>query len=139
MIQLIYYSSATTPYTKDDLLQILNKSHVNNERENITGILLYKDGSIMQVLEGEAADVQRRYEIISKDPRHKDVILIGEEEVTERQFGDWSMGFRDLADPDLFSLPGYNQFLNKPLALQDFSKNMGAARELVQLFATGGL
>jgi hypothetical protein len=139
MIQLIYYSSASYPYSKEDLLEILNKSRENNERENITGILLYKDGSIMQVLEGDAEDVERRYAIISRDPRHKDVILVGEAEISERQFGDWTMGFRDLADSQLESLKGYNQSLNIPLTLKDFSNSMGAARELVQMFATGGL
>lgn len=139
MIQLIYYSSASYPYSKEDLVEILNKSRENNERENITGILLYKDGSIMQVLEGDAEDVERRYAIISRDPRHKDVILVGEAEISERQFGDWTMGFRDLADSQLESLKGYNQSLNKPLTLKDFSNSMGAARELVQMFATGGL
>ncbi|TFH70308.1 BLUF domain-containing protein [Gammaproteobacteria bacterium LSUCC0112] len=139
MIQLIYYSSASQPLSKDDLMEILQKSRENNKRENITGILLYKDGSIMQVLEGEAADVEHRYNIICADHRHKDIFMVGETEIEERQFAEWSMGFRDLTDPDLKTLEGFNQYLNKSLSLQDFAKNMGAARELVQIFATGGM
>jgi len=137
MIQLIYYSSASTPFSKDDLMEILQKSRENNERDNITGILLYKDGSIMQVLEGEATDVERRYEVIRRDSRHKDCFLVGQTEIAQRQFANWSMGFRDLTDPELKDLEGYNQYLNQPMALKNFSTSMGAAQKLVQIFATG--
>ena len=75
-------------------------------------MLLYKDGNFMQVLEGPAAAVRDLHERINRDPRHTGLITLMERPVTQRQFADWSMGFRNLDDADLRASPGYNEFLN---------------------------
>ena len=36
--------------------------------------------------------VSALYSHIQKDPRHKDVVLLHYEEITERRFGGWTMG-----------------------------------------------
>ncbi len=139
MYQIVYFSSANHPCSKEELLAILNVSRRNNEVDGISGMLLYKDGSIMQVLEGEKDLVEHRFDVIKHDPRHKDVIVIYSGEIPERQFGDWSMGFRDLADPELKSLPGFNEYMNKSMALEDFAADATATKGLLQLFVHGGL
>ncbi len=139
MYQLIYLSSATQPFTKEQLVALLTHSRTNNERDGLSGILLYKDGNIMQVLEGEREMVEKRFHRIEKDPRHKDVIMIESGEIPQRQFGDWSMGFRDLADPELQKLLGYSQYMDKSLSIGDFAEDQTAAKELLRLFASDGL
>lgn len=139
MHQLIYFSSASYPYSKQDLLDILNVSRANNSRDGISGVLLYKDGNIMQVLEGDRELVEKCFERVSSDPRHKGLIVIDRNTTDEREFGDWSMGFRDLSDVDLGSIPGYNPMLNKSMALEDFASDASATKELLRLFATGGI
>jgi hypothetical protein len=37
------------------------------------------------------------YAHIQKDPRHKDVVLLLYEEISERRFGGWTMGQVDVA------------------------------------------
>lgn len=135
MFQLVYLSSATKPFTKEELVALLNHSRANNQRNGLTGMLLYKDGNIMQVLEGERATVEKRFDLIRHDPRHKDIIVLESGEVPGREFGEWSMGFRDLQDPALRSLPGYNEFLNKSLVIEEFADNPSAAGTLLRLFA----
>jgi hypothetical protein len=67
-------------------------------------MLLYVDGSFIQVLEGEPDAVQETYTRILADSRHHQVYKLLDEPITVRDFPDWSMGLRDLtalADNDL--------------------------------------
>jgi len=137
MYQIVYISSAVTPFSKDQLLELLNHCRTSNQRNGLTGMLLYKDGNFMQVLEGEQEAVERRFDLIRRDPRHKDVIVIETSQTPQRQFGEWSMGFRDLNDPALLKLPGYSQYLNKSLVVEDFSDDPSAGKELLAVFANG--
>ncbi len=68
MIYLVYISAASYPYMDEELKNILLKSRQNNEARKITGLLLYHDGSIIQVLEGEKEQVLSIYQTISHDP-----------------------------------------------------------------------
>ncbi len=62
MFSLTYVSSAVRPFAEDELADLLAVSRQNNARLGITGMLLYKDGNFMQVLEGEEAEVRTLYE-----------------------------------------------------------------------------
>ena len=136
MIYLVYASSSVKPCSSDELLQLLDKARQNNEKLGITGMLLYKDGDFMQVLEGDEAQVHSLSAQIAKDPRHKDMVTILEGHCTEREFPDWSMGFRNLNDIDSRSVPGYNTFLDSPLRSLAFAKSPTLCRELLLLFKT---
>jgi hypothetical protein len=61
-------------------------------RSGITGILCYGGGIFLQAIEGGRMAVSDLYGHIQKDPRHKDVVLLHYEEITERRFGGWTMG-----------------------------------------------
>lgn len=135
LFQLIYLSSASRLFSKEELVALLTHSRSNNSRNRLTGMLLYKDGNIMQVLEGERATVERVFDVIKQDPRHKDIIVLVSAEVASREFGEWSMGFRDLQDPAIKLLPGYSEFMNKPLAIEEFAANPSAAQRLLRVFA----
>jgi hypothetical protein len=135
MHQIIYFSSASRPFTRQDVLDILTVSRVNNARDGITGMLLCKDGSIMQVLEGEADAVQRCFARVSRDTRHSGIIVVESSPIARRQFGDWSMEFRDLDDADVKTLPGYNSFFRQPVNLQEVASDASATQRLLHFFA----
>ncbi len=59
MFFLVYVSSAVRPFSRVDLDDLLATSRANNARVGITGMLLYKDGNFMQVLEGDEEAVRR--------------------------------------------------------------------------------
>ena len=58
----------------------------------ITGILCYGGGIYLQAIEGGRTPINQLYGHILHDKRHKDVVLLQYEEITERRFGGWTMG-----------------------------------------------
>ena len=106
MLQLVYVSSAIELFSSHDLLALLEQSRAKNVRAGITGLLLYKDGNFMQLLEGPEAAVRELYAAIRRDARHHGIILLLEGTVEEREFPDWAMAFPDLTAPALLSLRG---------------------------------
>lgn len=134
MFFLVYISSATQPFSVDDLSTLLAVSRKNNAELGITGMLLYKDGNFMQVLEGDERTVRALYEKIGVDPRHSGEITLLQGFVDERQFPDWSMGFRDLNSPEIRATQSYNEFLNTPLTGQEFSGDPSRSQKLLLTF-----
>jgi hypothetical protein len=134
MYRLVYVSAATTPFSKAELLDLLKLAREKNAGLGITGMLLYKDGDFLQLLEGEQAAVKALYEHIKKDPRHSGTIVVEEEETQSRLFEDWSMGFRDLSDPQVRNTPGYTPYMNTPLVADQLAKHPSAALELLAMF-----
>ncbi len=134
MIQLIYVSSANVTFSNQELKELLIESRSNNLVNDITGILLYKDGNFMQVLEGEERVINSTLLKISGDRRHKGMITLLREPVSERSFPDWSMGFGNLNDAGLESLPGYNDFLNSSMLSAEFTNDPDSCRKLLLSF-----
>lgn len=134
MFFLVYISSATQPFSVDDLSTLLAVSRKNNAELGITGMLLYKDGNFMQVLEGDERTVRALYEKIGVDPRHSGEITLLQGFVDERQFSDWSMGFRDLNSPEIRATQSYSEFLNTPLTGQEFSGDPSRSQKLLRTF-----
>ena len=134
MFFLVYASSATRPFWRDDLGALLTVSRENNAELGVTGMLLYKGGNFLQVLEGDEETVRSLYEKIRTDPRHGGEITLQQGFVEGRQFADWSMGFRDLDSPEIRATPGYSEFLNTPLTGQEFSGDPSRAQKLLLTF-----
>ena len=134
LYRIVYLSSATNLFDKPALLDLLRKAREKNQILGVTGMLLYKDGDFMQLLEGERATVKALYRTIAGDSRHSGTTLILEEDAPERLFSDWSMGFRDLSDPDVQATPGFSQFMNSRRVADGFGDNPAASLELLRLF-----
>lgn len=134
MFELVYVSSAVVPFTTEELLAILAKSRENNARAGLTGMLLYKDGNIMQALEGEERAVREVHARIQRDPRHRGMLTLIQGPIAERQFPQWSMGLRDLRSPEVMATPGISPFLNTPLTGQEFSSDPTRCQRLLLTF-----
>jgi len=89
----VYVSSAARLFTDEELVALLRTSRENNERESITGMLLYRDGNFMQAIEGPEEAVRALADRIGRDRRHRGVLRIVEGAAAERQFPGWTMGF----------------------------------------------
>ncbi len=74
-----------------DLDAILQQSRHNNAVDGITGLLWFDGGHFLQVLEGPADSVANAYARIAADPRHRDVRVLSDRQIDEREFGYWSM------------------------------------------------
>ena len=134
MYQLIYASSASYLFTDEELLALLAQCRNKNASLDVTGLLLYKDGNFLQALEGEESTVHSLYDKISLDRRHKGHLVLLKGQVKERDFADWSMGFRNLDLKEVGDLPGYNQLLNGPFDPRAFAGEPSRARKLLQTF-----
>ncbi len=110
LVAAVYVSSAIKPLEEDEIRDILLVARQNNERLGVTGMLLYKDGNFLQVLEGPAMAVDGLIQKIKRDPRHKGVILMSRKNIEERQFPDWSMAFRNMSKGSTVE-EGYSPFL----------------------------
>ena len=134
MYFLIYVSIATKCYSGAELVDFLNEWRENNEKLSLTGMLLYKDGKFMQVLEGEEETVKQLSAKIDRDPRHTNVTLLLQGPTSEREFPDWSMGFHDLDALQVTGIPGYSEFMNTPLDSDAYATNPTRAQRLLRIF-----
>ncbi|MEO8543027.1 MAG: BLUF domain-containing protein [Burkholderiaceae bacterium] len=91
LVRLLYASRAVDAST-EAIDAILSQSRQSNPTCGITGILCYGGGIFLQAIEGGRMAVSDLYGHIQKDARHKDVVLLHYEEITERRFGGWTMG-----------------------------------------------
>ena len=107
MINLIYFSAASYLYSHKELIDLLNTCRKKNTELDITGLMIYHEGSIIQILEGEAENVLKLYEKISKDNRHKGLLKVIDARIEKRNFSNWSMGFKNVSTQDWLKITGY--------------------------------
>lgn len=107
LVRLLYASRAAAPVAPEVIDSILEQSRKHNPELGITGVLCQGGDVFMQVLEGGRAPVNRLYNQIVRDERHRDVVLLHYEEVAERCFAGWTMGQVNLAKVNLSTLLKY--------------------------------
>ena len=120
--------------TRGDLVGLLQQSRAHNVATRLTGLLLHRDGTFVQLLEGRRARVESLYDAIRRDPRHHDVTTVATRDQLDRQFPDWSMAFTDLDDEPV-DVVGWNDLLVRPTA-DPAHAEAGFVRELLELFDT---
>jgi hypothetical protein len=120
LVRLLYASRLADGAGAEVVEAIVSQSRENNPANGITGVLCSAGDVFMQVLEGGRAPVNALYNRIARDERHRQVMLLHYEEITERRFGGWTMGQVNLArinpsvllkylekpELDPFSVPG---------------------------------
>ena len=129
--QLVYVSAAAQLLQRDSLLDILAISRRNNEQAGVTGMLLYVDGAFIQALEGPHAHVAQTMTRIERDSRHTRIIILTDEPVTERGFGDWSMALGNVPQGQEGML-GLSDFLRR--SVQQPLSGTDPARRLLENF-----
>ena len=92
MLVRLLYASRAVDKNPEAIEAILAQSRQFNPASGITGILCYGGGIFLQAIEGGRNAISELYGHIQKDARHKDVVLLHYEEITERRFGGWTMG-----------------------------------------------
>lgn len=93
LVRLIYFSCATRDMALSDLKEILTVARENNNQKNICGMLCYDNQHFLQVLEGDRNAVSELYLAIADDPRHDAPTLCQIEEIEQKTFEDWNMGY----------------------------------------------
>ena len=107
MKNIVYVSTAVKLMHENQLLDILHNSRLHNAALNISGVLLYSDGTFIQVLEGKDTVIDALYSRIQADQRHKNIITLIDEPIIEKSFGQWLMGFAVTDSKKTEKLLGY--------------------------------
>jgi Sensors of blue-light using FAD len=92
LVRLLYASRVSGQLTPAMVESIMLQSRRNNPERGLTGILCYSDEIFLQVLEGGRDEVCETYNAIVRDERNINVRLLSFEEISERRFGNWTMG-----------------------------------------------
>ena len=133
LVRLLYASRSAKPIGSEVIESILAQSRKHNPELGITGILCQSGDVFMQVLEGGRGAVNQLYNQIVRDERHRDVVVLHYEEVTERCFAGWTMGQVNVAKVNPSTLLKYCE---KP-ALDPYAMPGKAALALLEeLIAT---
>ncbi|WP_413582494.1 BLUF domain-containing protein [Bdellovibrio sp. HCB288] len=96
IFHLVYVSNASDSLSYTDIRNILNSSRRNNARDNISGVLILREGYFLQVLEcDDEQKVRHLVNVIRNDDRNTNLKVLIETHSERRLFGDWSMAFLD--------------------------------------------
>jgi hypothetical protein len=133
LITIVYVSVSQHTMTDDELKSLLDECRAFNGPNNVTGMLLYRDGFFIQALEGEASLVEPLYEGIRKDPRHVSVLTVYKNPIETRSFTNWAMGFNKFTAEDGKDIEGFTDFLEKP-DVDFFVQHPGRAAVLLNSF-----
>ncbi len=136
----LVHSSEIEPYLGDiDISSLLYAARQSNAEHKITGILLHINGKFIQVLEGEETSVKKLYEIISRDRRHKNLKVLLEKEIDERQFDGWCLGFKNITEDELNEHPILKSFVEGQISddiseIYDFLVGLKSDQECCEAF-----
>lgn len=99
-----YIYSSYSYQSIDQIKKICEKSTESNRKYGITGVLIWKNNNIIQLLEGDAEPVKSLASKIVDDTRHKNFKLLLAMKDCDRLFGEWGMGIYE---------PNNNQFFEE--------------------------
>ncbi|MCE7071072.1 BLUF domain-containing protein [Dyadobacter sp. CY327] len=114
MHSIVYLSSSRVLLDEREMGNIVEKSRINNAEADITGVLIYCNGSIIQVLEGEKDAIHSLFEKIKRDDRHNQVIPLFQGPVSVRSFDNWAMGYSTPASRNMDELKDKLSFIEDP-------------------------
>ena len=132
--QVVYISRATKLLSTEDLSNLLKKARQRNAEYSLTGMLLYKDQSFIQLLEGGKVSLDLIYDAIKKDQRHTRVKTIIERETDTRTFKNWSMGFANLDTDSPINIEGFTDFFSDSESITNLIDKPSDALELLKYF-----
>ena len=134
LFHLGYVSTETGDMGTQGMIELMTEARRINTERDITGLLLHREKSFYQVLEGTEAEVRRTFASIAIDERHTAVDVLFDGEIEEREFADWRMGFLNLDGVELETLQGYSDFLSREDNAKDFLENLSRGKRLALMF-----
>ena len=88
---MVYASIRSSNTTEVDVDTIIETAEYKNALDAISGVILIKSNYFFQYFEGEPEDVDKLYDNLIKDPRHKDIKLLHTGYIDDRIFPGWAM------------------------------------------------
>ncbi|MEX1252690.1 MAG: BLUF domain-containing protein [Hyphomonas sp.] len=136
LVRCLYASRPLEPLSGAFVDNILEQSRKNNPALGITGLLCVSQDLFIQVIEGGRDEVCDLFNAIVRDDRHQQVRVLIYEEISERQFGNWTMAQVNISKLNPAMLLKYF----KRAELDPFSSSGQATLSLLSdLIATGAI
>jgi hypothetical protein len=99
MKRITYISRLAHSLSPEDLRALGEVARSHNAQSGITGVLLCSGGFFFQIIEGDEGEIDRLYQSILADPRHRELVCLKtERDIPWRQFPNWSMEIINLDD-----------------------------------------
>ena len=93
ILRLTYISRYNTDNPKGEVTRILTQAQQNNERNGITGALVFNHNYFLQSIEGARPVINELLRKLVKDNRHHSLQVIECREVELRHWSKWSMKY----------------------------------------------
>ena len=90
-IKHLIYTSNPINFDDFSISNILKSSQKNNKKDGITGALIFREDIFLQFLEGPENKVDKAFNNIASDKRHKDVLKLKEDITDRKLFTSWAM------------------------------------------------
>ncbi len=134
LYHLGYSSTLSSPLVASELIGLLQSARKRNQELDVTGLLLHREDSFFQIIEGSRQNVLAVFDRICSDQRHERITVLFEGPTAVREFSDWRMGFVELDNVDVRLLPGFSNFLNEGLEARRVLEELTRTRRLMLLF-----
>lgn len=108
---MVYVSFSDKDLAESDLVSLLVEIRKKNKKQNVTGMLLYNEGSFIQVIEGFTQKINDLFEKIKGDTRHNTIVVLLDEVITSRSFPNWTMGYQKLTNQQASTIHGFSDFM----------------------------
>ena len=109
---ICYISDSRINKSITDFNNLIEKAKINNAKNNITGILVYRNNNFLQVFEGAPETVDTIFDKIRMDQRHQNIFKIIDTSIDQRIFEEYKFGFTVVSDKNaLQNLSDYLEWL----------------------------
>lgn len=100
MITLMYVSISTLDAgaSASAIADIVNRSSVRNGTLSVTGALIFTGKHFAQALEGSGPSIDELMWSISRDPRHRAVMIVDRRPISHLRFPSWHMAYQGAAN-----------------------------------------
>jgi hypothetical protein len=133
LVSVSYVSTETDPFDDERLAALLAQSRRSNHEHDLTGMLLHRRGRFFQVLEGPQDAVDALIAKIREDARHHDIRILLRENLDDRRFDEWTMGYEPISVPSTPPPEGFRDTFDD-LESADDEISSRAVRELTVWF-----
>jgi hypothetical protein len=131
LLEIVYSSETPVPLSTDEVRSLLEHSRRNNTEWNVTGLLCYDHKQFLQIIEGEHDVIMDLFHAIQDDPRHTNIRILHEGDITGRAFHDWKMAYEPVPSG---LLPTLTRAIHRSSLGTELDEDMSAGRRIFTLF-----
>ncbi|MBQ4822331.1 BLUF domain-containing protein [Aquimarina sp. MMG016] len=95
---ITYVSTASSELTDNDILDLMIFVKLQNNINQIMGVLIHSEGNFFQVLQGEEDVIKKLFAKIKQDSRHYNVIKMIDRETKNTSFSSYHSSFTVIKD-----------------------------------------